>query len=56
LLNAELDAENKSLLEALGYIEGDVIDFFITNVGKTLTLNVEDNEYNGKTYPLISYQ
>ena len=56
LVNNTLDPENKSILEALGYTEGDIIDFFITNIGKSLNINVRDNEYNGKVYPIVEYE
>lgn len=53
LINDVVNKENESILSALWYVDWDIIDFLYDNVGKLVKLNIVDNEYQWKTYPML---
>lgn len=56
LISNHIDNENGNLLKALWYTDGSVLDFLIENVGKLVMVNVLDNEYQWKTYPILAQE
>lgn len=56
VLDIEDETQTISLFKALGYKSGDKLSFLLEKAGEMIMVNIVNNEYQWKQYPILTYE
>lgn len=56
ILDIEDETQTISLFNALGYKNGDKLSFLLEKAWQMIMVNIVDNEYQWKQYPILAYE